>query len=61
MVESFWASLKRECLQGRIFATRAEARRVIFRWINWYNGTRLHTTLDGVAPIEWEQQSRQAS
>ena len=61
VAESFWDSLKRECLQGRVFATRAEARRAIFRWINWYNTSRLHTTLDGVPPIEWEQQYRQAS
>ena len=27
VAESFWASLKRECIQGRVFATRAEARR----------------------------------
>ena len=61
VAESFWESLKRECLQGRVFATRAEARRAIFRWINWYNTSRLHTTLNGTAPIEWEQQYRQAS
>ena len=45
-----WESLKRECLQGRVFATRADARRAIFRWINWYNTARLHTTLNGVPP-----------
>jgi transposase InsO family protein len=61
VAESFWESLKRECLQGRVFATRAEARRAIFRWINWYNSSRLHTSLEGVPPIEWEQQYRQAS
>ena len=61
VAESFWESLKRECLQGRVFATRAEARRAIFRWINWYNTSRLHTTLNGIAPIEWEHQYRQAS
>jgi putative transposase len=61
VAESFWESLKRECLQGRLFATRAEARRAIFRWINWYNTTRLHTSLNSVPPIEWEQQYRQAS
>jgi putative transposase len=61
VAESFWESLKRECLQGRVFATRAEARRAIFRWINWYNTARLHTTLNGVPPLEWEQQYRQAS
>lgn len=61
VAESFWESLKRECLQGRVFATRAEARRAIFRWVNWYNTTRLHSTLNHIPPIEWEQQYRQAS
>jgi putative transposase len=61
VAESFWESLKRECVQGRVFATRAEARRAIFRWINWYNTSRLHSTLNDVAPLEWEQQYRQAS
>jgi putative transposase len=61
VAESFWESLKRECLQGRVFATRADARRAIFRWINWYNTSRLHTSLDGIPPVEWEQQYRQAS
>jgi transposase InsO family protein len=61
VAESFWESLKRECIHGRVFATRAEARRAIFRWINWYNTSRLHTSLEGIPPIEWEQQYRQAS
>ena len=47
--------------QGRVFPTRAEARRAIFRWINWYNQTRLHSSLDYIPPIEWEQKYRQAS
>ena len=33
VAESFWASLKRECIQGRVFNTCAEARRAIFKWI----------------------------
>jgi putative transposase len=61
VAESFWESLKRECIQGRVFATRADARRAIFRWINWYNTSRLHTSLEDIPPIEWEQQYRQAS
>ena len=61
VAESFWESLKRECIQGRVFATRAEARRAIFTWINWYNASRLHSTLNDVAPLEWEEQYRQAS
>lgn len=54
VAESLWESLKRECLQGRVFATRAEARRAIFRWINWYNTTRLLTSLNSIPPIEWD-------
>jgi putative transposase len=61
VAESFWESLKRECLQGRVFATRADARRAIFKWINWYNTSRLHSTLNDIPPIEWEQHYRQAS
>ena len=61
VAESFWASLKRECIQGRVFVTRAEARRAIFRWINWYNSTRQHSSLDHTSPINWEQQYRPAS
>ena len=61
VAESFWESLKRECLQGRMFATRAEARRAIFRWVNWYNTTRLHSTLNHIPPVEWEQNYQQAS
>ena len=38
-----------------------ESRRAIFRLINWYNSVRLHTSLNSVAPIEWEQHYRQAS
>lgn len=56
VAESFWASLKRECLLGRTFTTRAEARQAIFKWINWYNTRRIHTTLGGIPPTEWEQQ-----
>ena len=61
VAESFWESLKRECVQGRVFATRADARRAIFRWINWYNTTRLHSSLEHTPPLEWEQRYLQAS
>jgi putative transposase len=61
VAESFWASLKRECLQGRLFATRAEARRKIFTWINWYNAKRLHSSLDHTPPTRWEHHYQQVS
>src|ERR671919_3066384 len=53
--EAFFASLKRELVHRSRFATRAEARREIIRWIEgWYNARRLHSTLDYLTPNEKE-------
>jgi transposase InsO family protein len=53
--EAFFASLKREMVHRRRFATRAEARREIICWIeSWYNPRRLHSTLGYLTPLEKE-------
>ena len=52
--EAFFASLKRELVHQRRFATRDQARREIFAWIARYNTQRLHSTLDYQTPTEWE-------
>ena len=54
VAESFWSSLKRELVHRYRFATRAQARRAIFAWINRYNTKRLHSTLGYIPPVEWE-------
>ena len=54
VAECFWATLKRELVSRRRFATRAEARRAIIAWINHYNVRRLHSSIGNVTPIEWE-------
>lgn len=59
VAESFWSSLKRELVHRYRFATRAEARRAIFAWINRYNHSRLHSSLGYLPPVEWENQYRQ--
>ena len=56
MAESFFSSFKRELVDGEHFATRAEARRETFLWLNWYNAARLHSSLDYCPPIEYEEQ-----
>jgi putative transposase len=55
VAESASSSLKRELVHRYRFATRAEARRAIFAWINRYNSRRRHSTLGYTAPIAWER------
>jgi putative transposase len=55
MAESSFSSFKREVIDGEHFAARAEARVELFAWLNWYNTTRLHSSLDLCSPIEHEE------
>jgi putative transposase len=43
LAESFFASLKGECLDRHPWPTRAAARRATVEYIAWYNSTRLHS------------------
>ncbi len=54
-MESFWATLKTELVHKREFATRAEAKQVIFEWIEMvYNKTRMHSALSYLSPERFE-------
>lgn len=56
MAESFFASLECELLDRHHFKTRAEAKMIVFEWIEgWYNITRLHSALQYLSPIEFER------
>lgn len=53
--ESFFATIKKECLNNQKFETRQQARSVIFEYIEtWYNQQRKHSALDYVSPVEYE-------
>jgi transposase InsO family protein len=54
LAESFFASLKGECLDLQPWPTRAAARRATVEYIAWYNGTRLHSALGYQTPDEFE-------
>lgn len=59
MAESFFASLECELLDRHHFKTQAEARTVVFEWIEgWYNISRLHSALRYVSPIEFERRNQ---
>ena len=56
VIESFFATLKTECVTGP-FATRALARTTIFEYLEvWYNRQRLHSTLGYCSPVDFEHQ-----
>ena len=56
VAESFFHTLKVECVRKRIFRTREEAKRVIFAWVEArYNRTRRHSTLGYLSPFEYEK------
>jgi transposase InsO family protein len=53
--ETLFGSLKVERLHGRRFQTIREAKDEVIAWLLWYNRTRMHSTLNYVSPIEFEQ------
>ena len=55
-MESFFSSLKVECIQGRVYGTREQARSDLFNWIeSWYNRKRRHSYLGYLSPEQFEK------
>ncbi len=57
-MESFWSTLKAECFDREPPATRAQARSMIFDYIEtFYNTTRRHSSLGYQSPLQYEQRT----
>ena len=55
-MESFFATLKKELIHLEDYATREEARRSLFEYIElFYNRVRRHSALGFMSPAESEQ------
>jgi len=62
VAESFFATVELELIRKHRWATRDDARRAIFRYIEtWYNRERRHSTLDYVSPVQYEEELRTAA
>lgn len=54
VAESFFATLKRECVYLLGERSIADRVRAVEDYIGWYNHVRLHSTLDYQSPVEFE-------
>ena len=53
-VERFFSSLKREWITGNSYSDRDSLETDVKAYIAYYNAKRLHSTLGGMSPIEFE-------
>jgi putative transposase len=55
LAESFVDSFKTELIRDRVWRTRSQLELAIVEYVAWFNNERLHTSLDGVPPAEYER------
>ena len=55
-IESFHSTIKRELVHLKKFETREEAKKRMFEYIeSWYNGERIQSSIEYMAPVEFER------
>ena len=62
LIESFWGTLKEECLKQEIYSTQKEAKGALFEYIEvYYNRKRRYFSLGYLSPVDYEKQERKVS
>jgi transposase InsO family protein len=60
VMESFFGSLKEECVGSTVYPSHEQARRSLFEYLEvYYNRQRRHSTLGYVSPLIYEQRGNQ--
>jgi len=58
-IESFWGTLKEECLGRHMYHTRKEAKTAVFDYIEtFYNRKRRHSSLGYLSPEDYEKRRK---
>lgn len=53
VVESFFKTLKNECVRGKVYQSFNQAKLELFEWIyGWYNNSRIHSSLGYLTPSQ---------
>jgi|HubBroStandDraft_5_1064220.scaffolds.fasta_scaffold125573_3 putative transposase len=56
IIESFWSTMKLDCLEGKQFHSRQQATVALFEYvISFYNRTRRHSSLGYLSPVAFEK------
>jgi transposase InsO family protein len=57
VIESFWGTLKEECIGRNVYQTRNEAKTAVFEYIEvFYNRKRKHSSLGYMSPDRYENE-----
>ena len=54
--ETFVDSFKTELIRDRVWRTRTQLELAVVEYVAWFNTERLHTSLRGIPPAEYERQ-----